>query len=115
MDDVRWPWLILVPELEGVEEIHKLPQDAQQALTIETSETALALKNLTGCDKINSGALGNMVRQLHIHIIARNEEDPNWPGPVWGFGTREPYNETYRRTFLIKLREELRLINRFEG
>jgi diadenosine tetraphosphate (Ap4A) HIT family hydrolase len=51
------------------------------------------LKELTGCTKINVGALGNIVRQLHVHVIARNEGDANWPGPVWGYGERTPYEK----------------------
>ena len=63
----------------------------QAMLTFETNMVAQALKKVTGCSKINSGALGNIVRQLHVHIVARSEGDPGWPGPVWGYGSREPY------------------------
>jgi diadenosine tetraphosphate (Ap4A) HIT family hydrolase len=52
---------------------------------------AQALKKTTDCTKINTAALGNIVRQLHIHVVARSEGDPGWPGPVWGHGLREPY------------------------
>ena len=60
---------------------------------------AQALKNMTGCTKINSGALGNIVRQLHVHVVARSEGDPGWPGPVWGYGSREPYRRDDIRRF----------------
>lgn len=91
MNDSRWPWLILIPQRQKITEVHDLTPLDQTMLTFETNMTAEGLKRLTGCEKINTGALGNIVRQLHVHIIARNEGDPAWPGPVWGFGPREPY------------------------
>ncbi len=91
MDDSRWPWLLLVPQRPGVEEIHDLTPLDQTMLTFETNMVAEGLKKATGCLKINTGALGNIVRQLHVHVVARSESDPAWPGPVWGYGRREPY------------------------
>ena len=60
-------------------------------LTFETNLVAQALKKVTGATKINVGALGNIVRQLHVHVWPASRAMPNWPGPVWGFGKREPY------------------------
>jgi diadenosine tetraphosphate (Ap4A) HIT family hydrolase len=91
MNDRRFPWLILVPQRPGAEEIHDITPLDQAMLTFETNMVAQALKRVTGCTKINTGALGNIVRQLHIHVVARNENDAAWPGPVWGHGAREPY------------------------
>lgn len=91
MNDRRWPWLILVPQRPGIEEIHDLTPLDQAMATFEVNMVSQALKQVTGCTKINIGALGNIVRQLHIHVIARNEGDDGWPGPVWGYGLREPY------------------------
>ena len=91
MNDRRWPWLLLVPQRPDIEEIHDLTPLDQAMLTFETNMVAQGLKSATGCTKINSGALGNIVRQLHVHIIARSEGDQGWPGPVWGYGSREPY------------------------
>lgn len=91
MDDSRWPWLILVPQRPGIEEIHDLTPLDQAMLTFEVNMVSQALKQVTGCAKINTGALGNIVRQLHVHVIARFEGDPAWPGPVWGHGTRRAY------------------------
>ncbi|MGH6763240.1 MAG: HIT domain-containing protein [Phyllobacterium sp.] len=99
MNDKRWPWLILVPQRPNMAEIHELTPLDQTMLTFEAGLVAQALKTVTGCDKINSGALGNVVRQLHFHIIARNTGDTGWPGPVWGFGTREPYEKDEARAF----------------
>ena len=72
MNDRRWPWLILVPQRPGIEEIHDLTPLDQAMLTFETNMVAHALKRVTGCTKINTAALGNIVRQLHMHVIARN-------------------------------------------
>lgn len=104
MDDCRWPWLILVPQRPGIEELHDLTPLDQAMLTFETNMVGQALKKATGCTKINTGALGNIVRQLHVHVIARNEGDPAWPGPVWGHGPREPYkrSDLHRFAELIK-------------
>jgi diadenosine tetraphosphate (Ap4A) HIT family hydrolase len=92
MNDRRWPWFILVPQRPEISEVHELTPLDQTMLAFETDLVAKALKQATGATKINIGALGNIVRQLHVHVIARYESDPNWPGPVWGFGTREPYD-----------------------
>ena len=104
MNDRRWPWLLLIPHRAGVEEIHDLTPLDQAMLTFETNMVAQGLKNVTACTKINSGALGNIVRQLHVHIVARSEGDAGWPGPVWGYGTREPY----RREDLHRFAEQIR-------
>jgi diadenosine tetraphosphate (Ap4A) HIT family hydrolase len=104
MDDCRWPWLLLVPQRSGVEEIHDLTPLDQAMLTFETNMVAQGLKKVTGCTKINSAALGNVVRQLHVHVVARSEGDAGWPGPVWGYGVREPY----RREDLHRLVDQIR-------
>ena len=100
MNDRRWPWLVLVPQRPGIEEIHDLTPLDQAMLTFETNMVAQALKKVTGCTKINSAALGNIVRQLHVHVVARSEGDPGWPGPVWGHGMREPYRRSTTSTGL---------------
>ena len=107
MNDRRWPWVLLVPQRAGIEEIHALTPLDQALLTFETNLVAQALKNLTGCTKINTAALGNIVRQLHVHVVARNEGDPAWPGPVWGFGRREPYGREELAACSARLRKAL--------
>lgn len=92
LNDSRWPWLILVPQRAKIEEIHDLTPLDQAMLSFETNLVSKAFKNLTGCEKINVGALGNIVRQLHVHVVARNVGDPAWPGPIWGHATRVPYD-----------------------
>ena len=103
MDDRRWPWLILVPQRSGMEELFELKPLDQALITFETNLAAEALKKVTDATKVNVGALGNIVRQLHVHVIARRENDPNWPGPVWGFGSREPYGANEKKALIDKI------------
>lgn len=103
MKDSRWPWLVLIPQRPAVSEIFELTPLDQTMLTFEMNSVAAALKQVTGATKINVGALGNIVRQLHVHVIARSEGDANWPGPVWGHGTAEPWDDTARADFIEKL------------
>jgi len=103
-DERRWPWLLLIPQRPNIEEVHDLTPLDQAMLSFETNLVSKALKDLTGCTKINCGALGNIVRQLHVHIIARNEGDDGWPGAVWGYGAREPC----RREELHQLAEKIK-------
>lgn len=107
MKDARWPWLVLVPQRNGVSEIFELTPLDQAVLTFEVNTVAAALRRITGAEKINIGALGNIVRQLHVHVIARSEGDANWPGPVWGHGAAEPWDEQARAAFIEKLHEAL--------
>ena len=107
MKEARWPWLVLVPQRPGASEVFDLTPLDQTMLTFETTLVAEALKAVTGATKINTGALGNIVRQLHVHVIARNEGDPNWPGPVWGFGAAEPRSAEETKAFSAKLLDAL--------
>ncbi len=107
MNDNRWPWVILVPRIEKAEEIHLLEADAQIRLLGEMTRVAEILAAVTDCEKINIGALGNIVHQLHVHIIARNSGDENWPGPVWGYGKRQPYQSDKGNLLLTKIKEQL--------
>jgi diadenosine tetraphosphate (Ap4A) HIT family hydrolase len=104
MNDSRWPWLVLLPVRAGAVEVHDLSETDQALLAKETALAAKLLKSLTNCEKINSATLGNIVRQLHVHVIARSENDPNWPGPVWGFGKREPYADEALETRTAQLK-----------
>ncbi len=91
MNDARYPWLILVPRRGGLTEIFDLDMIARQTLIEEIARAGEGLKKLTSAVKINIGALGNVVPQLHIHIVARRPGDAAWPGPVWGQGAAQPY------------------------
>jgi len=107
MNDARYAWLILVPRRTGAVEILDLPTAAQQELWQEVNQVATALRESTPCDKLNIGALGNIVRQLHVHVIARKEGDAAWPGPVWGHGRAEPYQEDALQARVNVLRGKL--------
>ncbi|MDR6677434.1 HIT family protein [Pseudomonas oryzihabitans] len=91
LNDRRYDWLVLVPHREGVTEFLDLTPDDQQQLWQEVTLVAQVLRNAQPGYKLNVGALGNVVRQLHVHLVLRCEEDPAWPGPVWGHSPREPY------------------------
>lgn len=84
MNDMHYPWLILVPRIENIREIFELSVRDQQQLLRESSWVSERLAKYFNADKINIGALGNMVPQLHIHHIARYQNDAAWPAPVWG-------------------------------
>ena len=103
MNDSRWPWLILVPQRNNIRELYELTPLDQALLTFETSLVSETLAKVTGCYKLNTGALGNVVAQLHVHIVARNDGDPNWPRPVWGFGGKQPYEVNIAGAFIDRL------------
>lgn len=84
MNDAGYPWLILVPRQAGLTEIHQLSAGDRSTLIEEIARASRALESKFEPDKINVGALGNLVPQLHVHVIARFRSDPAWPGPVWG-------------------------------
>jgi diadenosine tetraphosphate (Ap4A) HIT family hydrolase len=106
-DDARFPWLVLIPQRAGLSEVFELSV-AERAIAIEEiAQCSAALRAVTQCLKINVGALGNIVRQLHIHVVARNEGDAAWPRPVWGVGARIPYGETEKAELIARLRSAL--------
>lgn len=106
MNDARYPWIILVPRRENLTEVHDLGDADLQILMREVSAASLKLKTLTGAAKINVGALGNLVPQLHVHVVARNPGDHAWPGPVWGNGAAVAYAAEPRDALLAKLRSD---------
>ena len=93
MNDSRYPWVILIPKVEDVSEIHQLADEQQQLLLGESVRLSKALEQLFAPHKLNVAALGNMVRQLHIHHIVRFEDDASFPKPVWGLGEAVPYDD----------------------
>jgi len=115
MEDARYPWLILVPRIDGLREFHEVPHDRRGELLDEIGDASRALQQLTHPDKLNVAALGNQVPQLHIHVVARRTSDDAWPGPVWGLGAAEPYTDTVRQQFLAGLRKKLGAENAVPG
>jgi diadenosine tetraphosphate (Ap4A) HIT family hydrolase len=109
MDDCRFPWAILVPRRTGAVEIHDLAPADRTALTEEVALVARTLKKVSGTEKMNIGALGNIVRQLHVHIVGRDEGDDAWPGPVWGAGERVPYAKGAAAACALELKKALGL------
>ena len=91
MNDARYPWLILVPKRDDVIEILDLKPEDQDTLWNEIRICAQALQTTTNADKLNIAALGNVVAQLHVHVIARFKTDDAWPKPVWGVHPPIPY------------------------
>jgi diadenosine tetraphosphate (Ap4A) HIT family hydrolase len=107
MNDRRFPWLILVPERDSAREIHQLSPADRTALVEEIARASEALERLFHPDKLNVGALGNLVPQLHVHVVARAAGDPAWPGPVWGSGAAVPYGEEEIAEVRARLAAEL--------
>ncbi len=107
MNDVRFPWLILVPRREGLAEFIDLAPEERARLAGEIDAASWALKDETTCDKLNVAALGNIVRQLHVHVVARFKKDAAWPGPVWGFGAATPYKAEEIADLSARIRSRL--------
>jgi diadenosine tetraphosphate (Ap4A) HIT family hydrolase len=82
--DANYPWCILVPKVEDVYEIHHLSEAEQLQLMRESCRLSEVMTSLFDADKMNVAALGNVVRQLHLHHIVRFTDDPAWPQPIWG-------------------------------
>ena len=104
MRDARYYWLVLVPQIDGAVEWFDLPDVAARALFTTAQESAQRLQALTRADKMNIAALGNKVKQLHVHVIARHEGDAAWPAPVWGVGEAVEYDEAGLKDRMIALR-----------
>lgn len=93
MNDASYPWCILVPRRAGVSELFELSAAEQQQLWQESSRLAALLKQAFAADKMNVASLGNVVSQLHMHVLARHRDDPAWPAPVWGRAPAQPYTK----------------------
>jgi diadenosine tetraphosphate (Ap4A) HIT family hydrolase len=113
-NDANYPWLILVPRRPALTEIIDLNENEQAQLLGEIAAAARALKDVTRCDKLNIAALGNMVAQLHVHVIARFARDAAWPKPVWGAISPCAYNPGMREELTGAIRRGLQ-IERLSG
>jgi diadenosine tetraphosphate (Ap4A) HIT family hydrolase len=107
MNDADFPWLILVPRRTGVSEIIDLGAE-QSLLMDEVSLVSRALKEVTQCDKLNVAAIGNVVSQLHIHIVARRKDDALWPKPVWGAATGRAWEAVPLGRFVAAINDRVR-------
>ena len=107
MNDARFPWVILVPRIAEVTEWFDLAEGERATLLNETLALGKAMQTLFNAEKINTAALGNVVSQLHVHVVARYARDAAWPAPTWGFGQAEPYESEALINTLDRLSREL--------
>ena len=109
-DDARFPWLILIPRIEGVVELDELTADQRAVLMEETVRAGAAVRavgqrSMRPVEKLNIAAIGNVTAQLHIHIVGRRRDDGLWPDPVWGRGPGVPYDPEVRNEILAAVRK----------
>jgi diadenosine tetraphosphate (Ap4A) HIT family hydrolase len=111
MNDKRFAWIVLVPRRADTSELFDLDDASRSILTSEITRVAKGTKAWAStrgaCDKINIGMIGNLVPQLHVHVVARNKDDAAWPGPVWGVGEAIPYGAAELARIVTELRETL--------
>ncbi len=112
--DARYPWIVLIPRLHSASELYQLHPDEAAQLMEEIARVSLVVRYLDSskgaqADKINVGALGNITRQLHVHVIGRRIGDPAWPGPVWGHSPAEAYTPEALERVIATARDGLRL------
>lgn len=99
-DDARFPWLILIPRVEGAVELEDLSVEQRATLMEETVRAGALVRRLGPVEKLNVGAIGNVTAQLHVHVVGRRRDDGLWPDPVWGRGPVVPYTDDERARLL---------------
>ena len=109
MNDSQFPWIILVPRIANITEVYELPVEQQQQLLNESVLISKTLKTQTQCDKINVGAIGNVVSQLHVLHVARFTSDIVWPKPVWGAQPAVAYTQQQSEALISTYRQLLAL------
>ncbi|MFK8075418.1 MAG: HIT family protein [Granulosicoccus sp.] len=92
MNDSRWPWVILIPKQNDVAELHDLTHTQREGFMADVNQVSRVVHVTTQCQSVNVAMLGNVVSQLHCHVVARNPGDPNWPAPIWGFESPVSYD-----------------------
>ena len=107
IQDANYPWLLLVPRRPDMVDIIDLDEVEQAQLMTETTRVARALREITKCDKLNIAALGNVVPQLHVHIIARRKTDAAWPRPVWGAVQPVDHDPEELKAFMAAIRKKI--------
>lgn len=112
--DGRYPWVVLVPRREGIREIHELSTEDRAVLVEECAAISQAMQTTLSADKMNVAALGNMVPQLHVHVVARYEGDDAWPGAIWGAHPPLSYLGEQRAARVAQLRAAFGDIVAFE-
>ena len=109
--DANYPWLMLVPRRTGVIELMDFNPQDRSTLSAEIDAAARAVKSITECDKINIAAFGNVVPDVHVHVIGRRHSDAAWPKPVWGVVPAIEYEPAVRAGFVTALRQALGIVN----
>ncbi|TVP75948.1 HIT family protein [Thioalkalivibrio sp.] len=107
--DARYPWLLVIPATGRFREWWELAPGQRMAVDGVLAECARVLAGLPGVEKTNLATLGNLVPQLHWHVVGRYPGDPAWPGPVWGCGDPEPYDPGEQAALVAHLRNALAL------
>lgn len=104
MNDTRFFWLLIIPEIEDITELHHLPSHKMTHMLRLATHLGKTIKKDTSADKINTATIGNVVSQLHLHVVGRYRNDPAWPAPVWGIGKPIPLQKdiTKQRIQTIK-------------
>ncbi len=104
LKNASWPWVMLVPRRNDMRDTIDLSTDEQQQLMDEIARVSFVMRSVFKPHKLNVANLGNVVSQLHVHIVARFENDPAWPGPIWGSGHSKDYDE----------QEKMRIVDAFK-
>jgi diadenosine tetraphosphate (Ap4A) HIT family hydrolase len=106
-NDSQYPWFILVPRRADISEVFQLSEADQAQLWSETNSLSQTLQRLFNADKMNVAALGNVVSQLHMHVIVRHKTDVAWPAPVWGKHPAVPYSADQSAAIIARLKDVL--------
>jgi diadenosine tetraphosphate (Ap4A) HIT family hydrolase len=106
-NDGNYPWLLLVPRRAGASEIIDLDAADQRQLMTEIAIVSAALKTIAACDKLNVAAIGNVVPQLHVHVVARRRDDPAWPKPIWGSVPARAWDPAARERLVAAIRGKI--------
>ena len=107
MNDSRWPWFIVLPRNSDSTELHQLVEEQRTGYLQDINRISEIVQQHTQCSSINIAMLGNVVSALHCHVVARDEGDPNWPKPVWGFEQSIAYTNDVPRQLIGAVREQL--------
>ncbi len=105
INDARYPWVIIVPKVPDIRELHQLSEDMFARIMALACRIGAAMERVFGADKINTAAIGNMVPQLHIHVVARKTGDAAWPAPVWGVGDMQPLDASLKSQRIALIRD----------
>ena len=105
VNDKRYIWLLIIPEISDITELDDLDPKTQTALFQIASQLSSSVKSYFQADKMNIATIGNIVSQFHLHIVARKQTDATWPEPIWGKGTAEPYSDEEVSVMMAQMRK----------